>query len=228
MITVTNIFQGVKLIKDEELASNEVDARFKLPSVNHPQTKTELNSFPAPIGSMVYDPTTNTIFYSNGFDWFQLMSGGGGTVTQGYSFSKSGALSILSGVETVISSWSIGASPAYSTLVGWDLINGVYTASIEENISIHVNITWSAGFSTLGNRIIRIQYKPNAGVWTTIKETITQPDANIAIVTTQECCINAYLDVGDSVRIVAFQDSGVAVDITSGNQTTSCGFRTTV
>ena len=228
MITTTNAFQGVKLISDAELATDLVNARLKLPSVDHPQTKTELNSFPYPAGSIVYDPTANIVFYSNGFDWFPLMTGSGGAVTQGYSFSKSGALGVLSGVETVITSWSIAGSPAYSTLAGWDLVAGIYTAMIEENISVHVNMTWSSGFSTLGNRILRIQYKPNAGAWATIKEMVTQPDANIAIVTTQEACINALLQIGDSIRVAVFQDSGIAIDVTAGTQTTVCGFRATI
>ena len=225
----TQGFLGYRIVRDQYLNGNFVSDRLKIPVVNSPDLELIQNSSPSPQGSIVYNPVSNSIFYSDGVNWFELSSGGsGGGNTLGYSFIKSGPdMSVPIGVDTPIAPWIATPSPPYSTFpLEWDLTTGIYTANTLENVSFHVCVTWSPGFSNAGKRYIRIQYRPNLSfVWSNIKETVTQPDADVNVVTTQECAINARLNFGDSVRIVCYQDSNKIVKLMAGDQSSLCGIK---
>jgi len=220
-------FSGFKLQTDLIPTRVHVSDRLKLPTITTPNANTSNEACPAEPGCLAYDPTVEGVYYSNGLQWIKLSTGSSGN-TIGYSFIKGANLTIPNNTPTDIIGWTAVGSSAYSTYLDWNLATGVFTASIAENVSFHANITWASGISTIGSRVVQIQFKPAAGVWGIIKEQVTQPDPNVDIATTQEIAMNAELGIGDMVKIVCYQDSGVAATLQGGIATSVCGFVATL
>lgn len=180
-------------------------------------------SSPTTAGSLIYDPQIQSMFYSNGLAWIPL--GGSTVVGASYSFIKQNIQSIPSLTTTQLGNWTISPSSVYSTLPEWDLVTGTFTAIAACILTMDADISWAPG-NNLGNRTVQIEFQAfGSGIWVPIKKTVTQPDPNIAVVTTQELSTVARLAVGDKIRIAAIQSSLNPAIVDIGIETSVSGIK---
>lgn len=174
-------------------------------------------------GGILYNPQSQLMYYSNGLIWLPI---GGSTVTgASYSFVKNTPQLVPPSTNTQLSDWTISPSPAYSSLSDWDLVSGIFTSSSSCILTMCVDISWTPG-NNRGNRSTQIEYMAfGSGVWQPIKKSVTQPDANSAVQTTQELSTVLKLNVGDKVRITSLQTSLTNTTIENGIQTTVSGIK---
>lgn len=209
---------GFKIYKDSRY--DTVDStRFTQISV------TPFNRFEYPEkGGLLYEPITEQIFYADGTQWLPLMSGGGGGTSVSYSIVKSGEQSIPPMADTIVNPWTVLPSPPYhDNTLNWDLGAGVYTATALSTVSFNVNISWKGGISNLGDRTVKVIYKPSLGLPYVAKEATTQADPSTMVDTTQE--INATLEMedGDEAWIEVSHDCNIPLILRQGNTTSVCG-----
>lgn len=221
-------FRGFKIEKDSvHIEDFRVSNRHQLPAIlSNEQPPGHL---PGVGGGIAYDLVTKRPYYSDGYTWLPV----GANVLTGtvgsYSFLKDGVQPVPINTEVTISPWEIISADVYHSLPGWNLTTGIYTASVEEVLTLEVNISWSAGVSNLGNRILKIQrMKSGSGIWDTIKESVTQADPDLSVKTTQECQIHAKIFTGDSIRIMVAHGAPVPIFIAKGLCTSVSGFRVNV
>jgi hypothetical protein len=185
-------------------------------------------SWPGQGGAIAYDIITKKPYFSDGFNWIPVGFGVGPPPlppVASFSFIKNGIQVITGGVNTVLLGWTTAGSGVYHSVPGWDLIAGDYTAPINEILSVSINISWASGSSNRGNRHLRVQYRKfGTLVWNTVKEVITQADADINVQTTQECQINAKLLSGDSARITVEHSANGPISIDEGIYSSVSGF----
>jgi len=218
-------FKGQSIERSEVKSDVRITEKAQLPLIdtNNPPP----GHYPAVGGGLAYDTFTQQPYYSDGFQWLPFNASSSGTVAS-YSFIKTTEQNVPTRTDTVIQNWATPSS-VYHTIPGWDLVNGVYTASKLEILTLKLNISWKSGITNLGDRYLMIQYLQfGGGTWETIKEVITQADPNQDVETTQECAIHARIDIGDAVRVVVMQDSPVDIPLTGNNHTSISGFRVNV
>lgn len=220
-------FQGFKIEKDAiEIDSFRVLERHQLPEIlSNDQPP---GHWPGRGGGIAYDLVTKRPYYSDGYIWLPIGANTPGTVGS-YAFLKDGVQPVPISTEVTIAPWEIASDDVYHSLPGWNLITGIYTATVEEVLTLEVNISWSAGVSNLGNRTLKIQrMKFGSGIWDTIKESVTQADPDLSVQTTQECQIHARILTGDSIRIMVEHGAPIPVSIAGGLCTSVSGFRVNV
>jgi hypothetical protein len=216
-------FNGFAIEKDAiDLDYLRVKKYNQLPLVTSTQ-------FPPPgqYGAIAYDVLTKKPYFSDGLSWLPIGLGVTPTAPVGsFSFIKNGLQSIPKNTLNVtITGWTITGSDVYHSIPGWDLLLGEYTAPKNEILSVSINIAWAASISNLGNRHLKVQHKKSGSlIWTTVKEVITQADADINVQTTQECQINAKLSTGDSARITVHHTANVPVSVDGGIFSSISGF----
>lgn len=216
-------FRGFGIERDIRVRDLRSTNRHQLPEIR--STDPPPGHWPGQGGGIAYDLDTDRPYYSDGFIWLPIGTGGAGTV-ESYAFIKDGIQVISTGTETVIVMWEISSLDAYHTLPGWNLTTGIYTAPQAEVLSLEVNIAWSAGVSNLGDRTLRVQYmKFGIPGWNTIKEVSTQADPAIGVETTQECQIHAKLAQGDAVRVVVEHDAPTDITVADSTHSSISGFR---
>lgn len=183
---------------------------------------------PKPIkGSIAYDNNTSRLYQSDGITWTPV--GDISSFLSSYSQIKALPQVISPSTPTILSGWDILSSPAYNSIPQWDLSAGIYTATNVENLTVNVNLSWSANISNLGNRIVRVCfYDFSEGTMTIIKESVTQADPNIRVQTTQELQTLLFLEPGDQVFIDVEHNAPTALEITGGSTTSLVGKRTQV
>ncbi len=219
-------FRGLRIEKDAKIDNFRVTNRHQLPAIL--STSQPPGHWPGVGGGIAYDLVTRRPYYSDGFIWLPMGSGAPGTVGS-YSFIKDGVQLIPRVVNTTITLWEISSSDVYHTLLGWNLLTGIYTALVDEVLTLEVNISWSAGVSNLGDRTLRIQHmKFGVPGWVTIKQVRTQADPDIRVQSTQECQIHAKISQGDSIRVTVEHNASISVSIASGLCTSISGFRVNV
>lgn len=128
----------------------------------------------------------------------------------GFSAWKNGSQSIINSTVTTVSGWeTIGGIPAYdATLGGFNATIGVFIADVEAIYSVEGTICWLA---TDAGGIREARLMTNgvvAAVFSRIGE------LNISGFTCLAVAQHQSLDVGDSVWLVAYQDSFVIQDVT--------------
>lgn len=175
-------------------------------------------------GGIAYDIITDRPYYSDGYEWFPIGSGSVSQTVYSYSFIKDGLLNVPASIETVINMWDDSSVSVYHSIPEWNVGTGIFTAMIAGTLTVYCNISWTASITNQGTRYLRVQYKPAAGVWSTVKETIRQASPSKDIESTQECQIHLHLLVGDQVRTAVYQDSSVAITIDGDDRTSLCGF----
>lgn len=174
-----------------------------------------------PAGSVIYDNTSQRLYYSDGNMFIPLQqAGASGTNIDSFSIILNTDQNIISGVETTLLDFI--APVPYSTVPEWNLGSGVYTANTLQKTNFSVNVEWSGGVTNLGKRYIRIYL--NGGVQP-VKEESTQADPNKLIPTSQNTSVTLTLSPGDYVEIKVFQDSGLAIPITQGFRSGISGFK---
>ena len=128
----------------------------------------------------------------------------------GFSAWKNGTQSITNSTATPVAGWeTIGGIPAYdATLGGFNKTNGFFTADVEAIYSTEGTVCWPATDSG-GIREARLMTNGVvAAVFSRMRESDISGFACLAVAQHQS------LDVGDSVWLVAFQDSFVSQDVT--------------
>ncbi|HMP28192.1 MAG TPA: hypothetical protein PKD85_01245 [Saprospiraceae bacterium] len=145
-----------------------------------------------------------------------------------FSLLKSGTQSIPPMVNTIINNWVISPNPPYHDNTGkWNLLTGVYTANMALTIYITISLSWLEGISNLGNRAVRIIYKPSVGAPLVAKESVTQADPNTDIATTQETGIALSMNTGDQTWVEVNHTAAVNLTLGAGNTTTISGIEIT-
>lgn len=219
-------FRGFGIERDSQVKNLRSTSHLQIPEII--STDNPPGYLPGVGGGIAYDLVTQRPYYSDGFTWFPIGTGTIGTVGS-YSFVKDGIQSIPRATDTTIIMWDITSSNVYHSLPGWNLVTGVYTALIDEVLTLEVNISWSAGVSNLGDRTLKIQHMVfGSGIWTDIKKVRTQADPDLRIQTTQECQIHARISTGDSIRVTVEHDAPIPVSIAEGSCTSISGFRINV
>jgi hypothetical protein len=161
---------------------------------------------------------------NQGPGWIPIGGGSSGAgMTIDYSLKKSASQSITSGLYTTLGSWS-AATPYFDNTNLWNLGSGVYQADIPHFLMINANVAWQGGITNQGRRTLQVIYKPLAQPEQILKEVSTQADADLNEETTQECSTGASLGTGDQIYVKVYQDSGLAINISS--QSTLAGHRT--
>lgn len=214
---------SLKIIRDENFDGVNVHKINLLPLINS-------NDLPPPqingLGSAIaYDIITKQVYYSDGITWLPINNNTGPGTISSYSFIKDGVLSVPSNSATIIKPWSITPSPPYSTLGDWNLTTGVFTSSIIQKVNISAVVTWSSGFSNLGNRTIRLVFFNSSNSTTNTVQQVTiqaNPDANEN--TVQYLNMVVLMHQNDRVWIECQQNSGIPLQIDSGVNTTVAGF----
>lgn len=215
--------QGFKIYKDQKLDTLRARTDEEIPVIPIPAFRTPLT------GGILYEPTTQRIYYATGTQWIPINPGGGSGNAVSYSLIKLGEQVILPLTTTTITGWSIAPSPPYHDNTGeWNLVTGVYTAALPSSVSFDVDLSWKAGISNIGNRTLRIIYKPFAGLPLVAKEAITQADPNTNVETTQEAGTFLEMEAGDEAWVEVFHNSNVNLVVTTGNSTTVSGVKLTI
>lgn len=210
-------FKGFKIERQSLVSKSKTVDINQIPAI-------ESSAFPPPYpggGAIAYNVSSKRVFYSDGTGWFPI--GGEGTSINSFGFIKDGNLNVLSTTETVLGGWEINSSPTYHTTSGWNLTSGIFTANIDSILSLEIGISWASNESNLGERFLKIQYNSGLG-WNDVKETSTQADPDVNIVTTQECSIHLKLNQGDLVRVVVNQNSPFDLTILGGRVSSISGF----
>lgn len=212
-------YKGNRIEKDNVgITTSQTVERLRIPLIDSTDLPPPYR--PGIGGGLAYDIFSERVYYSDGFGWFPISSGGGGGGNvESYSFIKDTSQSIPSSTETTLTNYTTTPSPTYHTISGWNLTTGIYTATQNEFLSLFVNISWE-GVSNLGERVLRVQVNG-----TTVKEVDTQADPQSSIETTQECQINLQLSVGDAVRVAVFHGAPANVPVVGGNHTSVSGYR---
>lgn len=219
-----NGFKGQKIFRDAIFDSTTSINKNLIPNVPLPDLLNTPNKFPGEPGRIVYNPVGKSIHYSDGLEWLKLTPGSGGGSINGFMFGKNLDMLIQNNTTIPIDSWSISFSPSYSTIVGWDLGTGVFTASSEGYLMLDVSVTWSNS-PNIGRRVLNIEYKQfPSPFYAIVKQIVIQPPGNNSISMSQMCSATLHLDVEDSVRVSVFQDSGTNLNILQGVVTTISGF----
>jgi len=215
--------QGFKIYKDQKLDTLRARTDEEIPVIPIPAFRTPF------AGGVLYEPTTQRIYYATGTQWIPINPGGGSGNAVSYSLIKTGEQIILPLTMTIITGWAIAPSPPYHDNTGeWNLVTGVYTAVVASTVSFDVDLSWKAGISNIGNRTLRIIYKPFAGLPLVAKEAITQADPNTNVETTQEAGTFLEMGAGDEAWVEVFHNSNVNLVVTTGNSTTVSGVKLTV
>lgn len=212
---------GFRIYKDQKLDTLSVRTDEGLPVIRS-------DSFRAPIqGGILYEPISKQIFYADGTQWIPLTpGGGGGGNSTSYSLIKSGEQTILPLTTSILTNFSITPNPPYHDLTGgWNIATGVYTATASETVFFDVDLSWKSGVSNLGNRTLRIIYKPVAAPAIIAKEDITQADPNTNVKTTQQACIFLKMEPGDKAWLEVFHTSNVNLIVATGNPTSVTGLK---
>lgn len=204
-----------KIYRDEYMTTERSTTSTILPLIDS-------NDLPNPVipglgGGIAYDTVTDRIYYSNGFTWLPVGSGGGSSVSSYGLIKDPPDQSISSSTPTIITNWT--APAPYETLPEWNLTTGTYTAASDSSFSISVNIAWESG-TNLGVRIVRILYNG-----TPVKEAETQADPNRNVTTTQEIGISLSLMAGDTVQIEVEHTAPTSISILSGISTSVNGLK---
>jgi hypothetical protein len=174
-------------------------------------------------GGMAYDAFSKRVFYNDGHVWKPLSSGDA-TSVQSYAQIKDGVQIILANTDTMVTNWMDSAP--YPTIGEWNLATGIYTAIEFQQFGLDISLSWSAGVSNLGTRILRVRYFDlNASTTSTIKEAVTQADANTGVETTQEASIYVNLNPGDMVWIEVSHNAPLSLSIASGTHTSISGVK---
>ena len=217
-----NGFQGFKIEQDRRSNYSNVIDFHQIPFIKS-------TSLPPPYiggigGGIAYDTITRRPYYSDGLGWFPIGTGVISGATNSYSFIKDGDQSISTGTVTTLIGWEIASSSVYHTIPGWNLTTGIYTSSVNEKFTLYVNISWEAGVSNLGDRILRVEVDTGAG-FLVVKEVVTQADAKTAVETTQELQIHLSLDATDRVRVIVEHNAPISIVVAGGNHTSVSGFQ---
>jgi hypothetical protein len=200
---------GLKVKKDYTLNTLKVNQATVIPPISS-------NDLPPPInvgsgGGIAYDIITKRVYYSDGSTWLPLAvaGGGGGSNVSSYSLSLSANQTIPSLTSTVITGMNNPGFP-FHTLPEWNLATGTYTAALPVTFTISVDLSWTPG-SNLGTRYLRILHN---GV--SIKEAVTQPDAQANLPTTQTTTQNLFLAAGDTVQIQVYHTALTNLSVSGG------------
>ena len=215
-------FRGLRVERDIRVTDSHTDGRQQIPLIKS-------NDLPPPTwagigGGIAYDVVTKVPYYSDGFTWLPI----GGTVgtVESYAFIKDHDQVIPRATDSPIAMWESTSSTTYHTIPGWDLNGGIYSAPRDEDLTIEANISWTAGVSNLGDRILRVEHMTvGVPVWTIVKEVVTQADADLKVETTQECQMHLRISQGDAVRVTVEHNSPIPVKIGGGVHTSLSGFR---
>lgn len=177
-------------------------------------------------GALGYNTETRTPFYFNGGQWLPIITS---STINAFSFQKSTSQLVPPVTDTILSNWLVGPSPPYRLVNGWDLTQGVYTASADTLISVSAQVSWAANISNAGTRTLRVVYYSNATSTPSIaKEMTVQPQPDITVASDMTISMNLYLVAGDKVWISAAQTSSDTQSISSGVHTMLSGFTANV
>ena len=135
--------------------------------------------------------------------------------------------SIPTATPTTLTGWDVVGSSTYHTIPEWDLVTGVYTSSANGQIlSANIIISWDAGVSNLGNRMLQaVFYDDSASTTTVIAKVQTQADASTAEPTSQQLCIQPVLDLNDQIYFQVQHSAPVNLSISGSNQTILSGYK---
>jgi hypothetical protein len=149
---------------------------------------------------------------------------------QNYSFTAGANQIIAPNIDTPIIMWTTsGGPPVYSTLPQWNLATGTYTASQSEQLYLSACICWAQGISNLGDRSLRIEFRPGGGgPWQIASESTRQGEPKTNVETPQMCDMTLTLSAGDQVRVTVEHSAPFNLQIAGGIHTTLCGYRTTI
>lgn len=212
---------GFRIYKDSKLDTLAVRTDEELPVIRS-------DSFRTPIeGGILYEPTTQRIYYADGTQWIPITPGGGGPGNAtSYSLIKNTEQIIPPLVTTILTNFLVTPDPPYHDLTGgWNIVSGVYTATVNEAVEFDVDLSWKAGISNIGNRTLRIIYKPFAGAPVIAKQAVTQADPNTNVETTQEAGTFLKMMPGDQAWIEVFHNSNVNLIVSSGSSTSVSGIK---
>jgi hypothetical protein len=211
--------------KDTRRDNIRADQSFTLPITGGPLFPPNVQEVIG--GGLLYNNVTKLPYYNDGTEWLPLGGGGGGSTVNSYALIKDGDLAVPDGAtDTILNILDSTPVPYHDDTGSWNLISGVYTATVAQSLMVAANITWVEGISTVGRRFIQIMYKPSAGIASVAKEAVTQPDPDISIKTTQEATMIMKLEIGDQVWVQVTQTSGIQVSIAGGRETSLSGFET--
>lgn len=210
---------GFKIYRDTYVDTIVSRTNQILPSINS-------NNLPQQnyAGNIAYETTTQKVYYNNGSIWQPINNGIAPTSNYDYSIVKSIDQTITPATPTILSDFSITPNPPYFDNLGdWDLVTGIFTASVQITIKIEAYIAWKAGITNLGNRTLQIVYRPAAGIPYIAKEATTQADPNTNVETAQDAGISFQMNVGDQCWVQVVHTAPINLVIASGNHTTIYG-----
>jgi hypothetical protein len=213
----------MKVVKDIKTDSTTTKEKHLLPYMD--STDPPPNLVNGIGGGIAYDKVTKRIYYNNGTLWLPIASGLPGAAFS-YSFIKDGDQTIVSATPSIVTTWTASPSPPYhDDTTSWNLATGVYTATVPISLSLDVSVSWKEGVSNLGERTLRIVYKPAADVAMTAKEVNTQADPDVDIDTTQEASMTLKMETGDQAWIEVEHTAPINLVIKGGIYTSINGTR---
>ena len=179
-------------------------------------------------GGIAYNAQSQQLLYNNGSSWIPLANAGTGSQSDSYALILSNSQNILPfpNPPTVLTGWTSTPSPPYhDNTTSWNLVTGVYTATVPQTFSVEAFIAWSANVSNIGKRTLQIIYKPFLGAPMIAKEVTTQAEPDTTSETPQSAAIFLSLNAGDQVWVEVTQTSAVTLTIAGGNHTSLSGVR---
>lgn len=176
-------------------------------------------------GGLLYQPSNQKVYYSNGSTWIPLSTGGGGTGTStSYSSYLTSDIVIPPSLWMMLTGFTDVPIPPYHDNTGnWNFSGGIYTANVACTISLNLDMSWKSGISNLGWRYARIMYKPFGGIASAAKESSTQADPATNVDTTQELGLFLEMGVGDQAWVEVMHTAPTNLLISGGIATTLSG-----
>jgi hypothetical protein len=208
--------RSMKIIKNIVADTTMTTETQYLPIIN--SNSLPPNTLPGVGSAIAYDKTTKRVYYNNGIIWVPLAVSSSSTgASYSYSFIKNGSKVIAPGVITIVADWTILPTPPYhDNTSDWNLISGIYTASVDQTVSFNLDIAWEGGISNLGFRTVQVIYKPSAGVPMIAKSSSTQADPATNVDTTQETSTILKMFAGDQAWIEVVHSAPVNLTLSSG------------
>lgn len=214
-----------KIYKDTQVNNIIIENKQILPLINS-------NALPSPIingigAAIAFDVVTRRVYFCDGEQWLPINSGSSSRNIETFSHFKAISQIIPPNTSTLLSSWTIATSPALSTISGWNLSTGIYTAQNIEKINITAILTWLEGFSNVGIRILKLQFLDNStSITSTIQKSEVQASSDQDNPTVCNLSFTALLNPGDQLWLEAEHNAPIPINDAINENTTICGFRT--
>lgn len=208
--------RGMRVARDMVADTSTTTETQYLPVIN--SNAFPPNTLPGVGSALAYDKITKRVYYNNGIIWVPLAVSSSSTgASYSYSFIKDGSKVIVPNTTTIVDNWTIIPSPPYhDNTSDWNLISGIYTASVDQTLSLNLDIAWEGGISNLGVRTVQIIYKPSAGAPMIAKSSSTQADAATNVDTTQETSTILKMFAGDQAWIEVLHTAPVSLTLSTG------------